>query len=133
MSKRFQQNWRNNWGNRFFYRGSTEENQKTSLQHEDLHLFGLGAEQGLLGLGTWGAVNMRKWVNDKLLPDVWDQIRKIFKWMLNKAHDLIALEVLCDLDQLYDLAARPDVERSGWDGANVEFDVTIMWEYVIGI
>ena len=37
-----------------------------------------------------------------------------------------ATEVECDIDQLYDLTNRPDVERYGWDGANVEFDVTIM-------
>ena len=43
--------------------------------------------------------------------------------------DLISSEVLCDIGQLYDLTNRPDVERYGWDGANVEFDVTIMWEY----
>ena len=37
-----------------------------------------------------------------------------------------ATEVECDIGQLYDLTNRPDVERYGWDGANVEFDVTIM-------
>ena len=41
-------------------------------------------------------------------------------------HDLIASEVLCDIDQLYDLTNRQDVERYDWDGSNVEFNVTIM-------
>ena len=40
-------------------------------------------------------------------------------------HDSIASEVLCDMDQLYDLTDRPDVERYGWDGTNHEFNITI--------
>ena len=43
-------------------------------------------------------------------------------------HDSIASEVLCDIDQLYDLTDRPDVERYDWDGSDVEFNVTIKWE-----
>ena len=39
---------------------------------------------------------------------------------------LLASEVLCDIDQVYDLSDRSDVERYGWDGSNVEFDATIM-------
>ena len=36
-----------------------------------------------------------------------------------------ASEVQCDIDQLYDLTDRPDVVRSGWDGTDVDYDVTI--------
>ena len=38
---------------------------------------------------------------------------------------LLASEVLCDIDELYDLTDRADVERYDWDGSNVEFNVTI--------
>ena len=34
----------------------------------------------------------------------------------------------CGKGQLYDLTDRPDVERYGWDGSDIEFNVTIMWE-----
>ena len=34
-------------------------------------------------------------------------------------------EVQCDIDQLYDLTDRPDVERYAWDGSDVDYNVTI--------
>ena len=37
-------------------------------------------------------------------------------------------EVQCDIDQLYDLTDRPDVERYAWDGSDVDYNVTIWWE-----
>ena len=43
-------------------KSESEKNKKTSLQHKDLHLHGLGPEQSLLGLGTWGSINLHKWV-----------------------------------------------------------------------
>ena len=36
-----------------------------------------------------------------------------------------ASEVKCDIDQLYDLMDRPDVERYAWDGSDVDYNVTI--------
>ena len=36
-----------------------------------------------------------------------------------------ASEVQCDIDQLYDLTDRQDVERYAWDGSDVDYNVTI--------